>query len=99
MHIRKAALVAIFVLCCITIRAEENAIPNRLIDYDRFLASAAGEYLSANGDTLVVAPVYARMVALDTLYVERTSAYSNRPSSTHRSVTAALLLPGGTLSA
>jgi hypothetical protein len=43
-------------------------------EIQKFLASAAGEYVSASGDTLVVAPVYARMVALDTLYVERTSA-------------------------
>jgi hypothetical protein len=43
-------------------------------DIQKFLASASGEYVSASSDTLVVAPVYARMVALDTLYVERTSA-------------------------
>jgi hypothetical protein len=43
-------------------------------DIQKFLASSAGEYVSANGDTLVVAPVYARMIAIDTLYVERTSA-------------------------
>jgi hypothetical protein len=43
-------------------------------DIQKFLGSAAGEYVSASGDSLVVAPVYARMVALDTLYVERTSA-------------------------
>ena len=40
MHLRKTASVAIFGFWCITIRAEENAIPNRLIDYDRFLESA-----------------------------------------------------------
>jgi hypothetical protein len=43
-------------------------------EVQKFLASTAGEYVSAGGDTLVVAPVYARMIALDTLYVERTSA-------------------------
>jgi len=42
-------------------------------EIQRFLASAAGEYVSANGDSLMVAPVYARMVALDTLYIERTN--------------------------
>lgn len=40
MDIRKITFVAILALCCITIQAEENAIPNRLIDYDRFLESA-----------------------------------------------------------
>jgi len=43
-------------------------------DIQKFMASVAGEYLSATGDTLIVAPVYARMIALDTIYVERTSA-------------------------
>lgn len=43
-------------------------------DIQKFLGSAAGEYVSTTGDTLVVVPVYARMVALDTLYIERTSA-------------------------
>lgn len=43
-------------------------------DIQKFLGSAAGEYVSATGDSLMVAPVYARMIALDTLYIERTSA-------------------------
>jgi len=43
-------------------------------DIQKFLGSAAGEYVSATGDSLMAAPVYARMVALDTLYIERTSA-------------------------
>jgi hypothetical protein len=42
-------------------------------DILKFMQSAAGEYVSKSGDTLVVAPVYARMIALDTLYIERTS--------------------------
>jgi hypothetical protein len=40
MRIRKTAVIAVLALGCITIRAEENVIPNRLIDYDRFLESA-----------------------------------------------------------
>jgi|SRR4051812_39683334 hypothetical protein len=43
-------------------------------EIQKFLGSAAGEYVSTSGDSLMIAPVYARMVALDTLYVERTSA-------------------------
>jgi len=42
-------------------------------DIQKFMQSAAGEYVSKSGDTLLVAPVYARMIALDTLYIERTS--------------------------
>jgi hypothetical protein len=43
-------------------------------DIQQFLGSSAGEYVSNTGDSLMVAPVYARMIALDTLYIERTSA-------------------------
>jgi hypothetical protein len=43
-------------------------------EIQKFLGSTAGEYVSTTGDTLVVVPVYARMVALDTLYIERTTA-------------------------
>ena len=42
-------------------------------DIQLFMQSASGEYVGNSGDTLIVAPVYARMIALDTLYVERTS--------------------------
>jgi len=42
-------------------------------DIQKFMSYVAGEYVSQAGDTLVVAPVYARMVAMDTVYVERTS--------------------------
>lgn len=51
-----------------------NAQEQTKRDIQKFLGSAAGEYVSATGDSLMVAPVYARMIALDTLYVERTSA-------------------------
>src|SRR3982751_5634193 len=42
-------------------------------DIQKFMSYVAGEYIDQAGDTLVVAPVYARMVAMDTVYVERTS--------------------------
>ena len=42
-------------------------------DIQKFMSYVAGEYVSQAGDTLVIAPVYARMVAMDTVYVERTS--------------------------
>jgi hypothetical protein len=51
-----------------------NQVEKTKRDIQKFLGSAAGEYVSATGDSLMVAPVYARMIALDTLYVERTSA-------------------------
>ena len=42
-------------------------------DIQKFMSYVAGEYVDQAGDTLIVAPVYARMVAMDTIYVERTS--------------------------
>ncbi|HTU66256.1 MAG TPA: hypothetical protein VMF52_09910 [Steroidobacteraceae bacterium] len=42
-------------------------------EMQKFMSYVAGEFVSEDGDTLVIAPVYARMIALDTIYVERTS--------------------------
>ena len=42
-------------------------------DIQKFMSYVAGEYVNPAGETLVVAPVYARMIAMDTVYVERTS--------------------------
>ena len=42
-------------------------------DIQKFQQTAAGEYRSESGDTLVMVPVYARMIGLDTLYVERST--------------------------
>ena len=45
-------------------------------DLQRFLQTAAGEYVNASGNTLIMVPVYARMIGLDTLFVERISGKS-----------------------
>jgi CpeT/CpcT family protein DUF1001 len=39
----------------------------------KFMQTVVGEYRNDAGDTLVMVPVYARMIGLDTLYVERTT--------------------------
>jgi len=39
----------------------------------KFLQTASGEYTNEAGDKLVMVPVYARMIGLDTLYLERTT--------------------------
>ena len=36
-----------------------------------FIQTATGEFVNASGNTLVMVPVYARMIGLDTLFVER----------------------------
>jgi hypothetical protein len=43
-------------------------------EIQKFLQTAAGEYTNAAGETLVMVPVHSRMIAMDTVYVERTTA-------------------------
>ncbi len=62
------AMLAVSLAACITSQEQTKR------DIQKFLASTAGEYVSANGDSLMAVPVYARMIALDTLYIERTTA-------------------------
>jgi len=38
----------------------------------RFVQTVQGEYINDQGNSLMIAAVYARMIGLDTLYVERT---------------------------
>jgi hypothetical protein len=38
----------------------------------KFMQTASGEYTNEAGDRLVMVPVYARMIGLDTMYLERT---------------------------
>jgi len=40
-------------------------------DIQHFQQAAMGEYRNEAGDTLVLVPVYARMIGLDTMYMER----------------------------
>jgi hypothetical protein len=63
-----ALVLAVALVACV------NSQEKTKRDIQKFLASAAGEYVSTAGDSLMAAPVYARMIALDTLYIERTSA-------------------------
>lgn len=64
---------AVFLVAATTLGACVNSQEKTKREIQQFMGSAAGEYVSQTGDSLMVAPVYARMVALDTLYVERTS--------------------------
>jgi hypothetical protein len=61
------------VVLAVTLSACVNQQEQGKREIQKFLQSAAGEYVGPNGQTLIVAPVYARMIALDTLYVERTA--------------------------
>ena len=42
-------------------------------DIQHLLQTATGEFRDEAGDTLIMVPVYARMIGTDTMYVERTT--------------------------
>jgi len=42
-------------------------------DIQKFMQTASGEYGNEAGDRLVLVPVYARMIGMDTMYLERTT--------------------------
>jgi len=64
---------ALTVLACALLAACVNQQERTKRDIQKFMSYVAGEYVSEAGDTLAVAPVYSRMIAMDTVYVERTS--------------------------
>lgn len=43
-------------------------------DIEHFMQTATGEFRNEAGDTLIMVPVYARMIGLDTMYLERTTS-------------------------
>ena len=59
-------LVAALVACV-------NQHEQRKREIQKFLQTAGGEFHNEDGDTLFLAPVYARMIGLETMYVERTT--------------------------
>jgi len=73
-RMRRWTCACVALALAVSLGACVNAQEKTKREIQKFLASAGGEYVSENGDSLMVAPVYARMIALDTLYVERTSA-------------------------
>lgn len=73
MNLKTCCQVGMAVLLATALGACVSSQEKSKREIQKFLQWAAGEYVSKNGDTLMVAPVYARMIALDTLYIERTS--------------------------
>jgi hypothetical protein len=61
-----AVLIAtVLMIACVNQREQTKR------EIQRFMQTATGEFLNASGNTLVMVPVYSRMIGLDTLYVER----------------------------
>ena len=49
-----------------------NAREAKKRELARFVQTVQGEYINDQGNSIMIAAVYARMIGLDTLYVERT---------------------------
>lgn len=50
-----------------------NAREQRKREISRFMQTVQGEFINDQGNSLMIATIYARMIGLDTLYVERTA--------------------------
>src|SRR5262245_57323692 len=61
-----AVAVATLVAGCVNAREAKRR------ELARFMQTVQGEYINDQGNSLMIAAVYARMIGLDTLYVERT---------------------------
>jgi hypothetical protein len=72
-HRMKTHAVAMFAVVTLAMSGCVNQRELTKRELQRFMQTAAGEYVNANGHTLILIPVYARMVGLDTLFVERTA--------------------------
>jgi hypothetical protein len=60
-------LLAVAVASCV------NETEMRKREIQKFQQNVGGEYHNEGGDTMFIVPVYARMIGLDTMYVERTT--------------------------
>ena len=71
---RRFANAALLTLLAVAVSACVNQHEMRKRDIQHFMQTASGEYNNEAGDRLVLVPVYARMIGLDTMYLERTTA-------------------------
>ena len=70
---RRFANASLMLLLAAVVAACVNEHEMRKRDIQHFMQTATGEYNNEAGDRLVIVPVYARMIGLDTMYVERTT--------------------------
>jgi hypothetical protein len=66
--------ILLFLLGTVTLAACVNQRELNKRQIQRSMQTYAGEYHSDAGDVLIMVPVYSRMIGMDTIYVERTSA-------------------------
>ena len=70
---RRFAKASLSLLLAAVVTACVNQHEMRKRDIQHFMQTATGEYRNEAGDRLVLVPVYARMIGLDTMYLERTT--------------------------
>jgi len=70
---RRFANASLILLLAALLTACVNQHEMRKRDIQHFMQTASGEYHNEAGDHLVLVPVYARMIGLDTMYLERTT--------------------------
>src|SRR5687767_409979 len=70
---RRVATASLLLLLVSVIAACVNEVEMRKRDIQTFLKTATGEYSNEAGERLVMVPVHARMIGLDTMYLERTT--------------------------
>lgn len=63
----------LLLLLSLAIAACVNQRELRKREIQRFLQTSAGEYVGDAGEVLFMAPVYARMIGFDTMYLERST--------------------------
>ena len=72
-HLQRRLLPICAVLAAVVIAGCVNATEKKKRELQRFMQTVQGEYINDQGNSLMIASVYARMIGLDTLYVERTA--------------------------
>ena len=70
---RRVATASLLLLLVSVIAACVNETEMRKRDIQTFLQTGTGEYSNEAGERLIMVPVYARMIGLDTMYLERTT--------------------------
>ena len=72
-QVRRITNAGLLLLLAGGIAACVNETEMRKRDIQDFLQTGTGEYSNEAGERLVMVPVYARMIGLDTMYLERTT--------------------------
>lgn len=72
-HLQRRMLPMCVLLAAALVVGCVNARELRKREISRFMQTVQGEFINDQGNSLMIATIYARMIGLDTLYVERTA--------------------------